>query len=109
MGEQFFDEIVDNFFEELGSGYRGAYKRGQLFWTPVFYNKEHLELWRPKNYDNTKTYASEFIQTSSTSDAFNRQIPLYAPKLEINEEFVVVTAKRRPVILIAPVPGRIDI
>jgi len=42
-------------------------------------------------------------------DAFNREIPLYAPRLEIDEEFVVVRAKRRPVILIAPRPEIINV
>ena len=109
MGEQFFDETVDSFFEEIGSGYRGAFERGQMFWTHVSYHKENLQFWRPKNYDETKTYASEFVITSSTRDAFSRQTPLYTPKLEIDEEFVVITAKRRPAILISPVPEKVEI
>lgn len=109
MGEQFFDEIVISFFEEVGSGYKGSFVRGQLFWTHICYHKEDLKYWRPKNYDETKTHASEFIITSSTKDAFNRRSPLYAPKLQINEEFPVMIAKRRPVILVSPVPERIEI
>jgi len=109
MGEQFFDEIVVSFFEEVGEGYRGSFGRGQLFWTHVFYHQEDLKFWRPKNYDETKTYASEFIITASTKDAFNRQSPLYAPKLQINEEFPLMIAKRRPGILVSPVPERIEV
>ena len=109
MGEKFFDEIVDSFFEEVGEVYRWAFERGQLFWTHILYHQEDLKFWRPKNYDETKTYASEFVISSSTKDAFNRQSPLYAPKLEINEEFPVIIAKRRPVILISPVPKRIEV
>lgn len=109
MGEKFFDEIVDSFFEKVGEGFGGAFERGQLFWTHIFYHQEDLRFWRPKDYDETRTYASEFILTTATKDAFNRQTPLYAPKLQINEEFPVVIAKRRPVILILPVPERIEI
>lgn len=64
MGEQFFDEIVVSFFEEVGEDYRGSFERGQLFWTNVFYHQEDLKFWRPNNYDKTNTYASEFIITS---------------------------------------------
>ena len=80
MGEKFFDEIVDSFFEKVGEGFGGAFERGQLFWTHIFYHQEDLRFWRPKDYDETRTYASEFILTTATKDAFNRQTPLYAPK-----------------------------
>jgi hypothetical protein len=36
------------------------------------------------------------------ADAFSRAIPLASPKLETNEEFLVVRAKVRPAILIMP-------
>lgn len=35
-------------------------------------------------------------------DAFRRSIPLASPKLETNEEFLVVRAKVRPVVLVMP-------
>ena len=108
MGEEFFDEIVENFFEEIGSNFRSTFCRGQIFWTHAFFSEENIAFWRPKNYDETKTSATEFIITRSTEDAFKRRIPLYSPKLEIDEEFIVVTAKKRPVILISPVPARIE-
>jgi hypothetical protein len=39
---------------------------------------------------------------TAPSDAFRRGLPLHAPKLETNEEFIAVRAKVRPVILIQP-------
>jgi hypothetical protein len=39
---------------------------------------------------------------AAPQDAFRRTIPLHVPKLETNEEFLVVRAKRRPVILVQP-------
>jgi hypothetical protein len=49
------------------------------------------------------------VISPSPNDAFNRNTPLYSPKLEINEEFPIIRSKKRPVILIAPVPEKIDI
>jgi hypothetical protein len=44
--------------------------------------------------------ASQFRITTAGQDAFKRTLPLHVPRLETNEEFVVVRAKVRPVILI---------
>jgi len=38
------------------------------------------------------------------ADAFGHAMPLHTPKLETNEEFVVVRSKRRPVIVVCPPP-----
>lgn len=107
-GEEFFDEIIDDFYVEIGFGFRSSFRRGQIFWTHVYYGSENLEFWRPKDFDETKTYASEFTISSSKKDTFNRSTPLYTPRLEIDEEFVVIRAKRRPVVLITPTPEEID-
>jgi len=100
--EKFFDECIDAFYKDVGPDFRNRFMRGQLFWTHVYYAYENLELWRPKDLDETKTYSAEFVITSSKIDAFNRRTPLYTPRLEINEEFIVIRAKRRPVVLLAP-------
>lgn len=54
----------------------------------------------PDTAEPTKTIASQFRITAAGQDAFKRNLPLHAPKLETNEEFIVVRAKIRPVILI---------
>ena len=60
------------------------------------------ELWRPVEdlTERTKTAATQFRITAAGQDAFKRSLPLHSPKLETNEEFVVVRAKIRPVVLI---------
>jgi hypothetical protein len=65
---------------------------------------ENLELWRPipDPSEPTKTIASKFQIVPAGKDAFRRGLPLHAPKLETNEEFIVVRAKERPVVLIQP-------
>lgn len=75
-----------------------------MFWTHAYYPHENLELWRPvlDPSDPTKTIASTFRICPAGKDAFKRTLPLHAPKLETNEEFLVIRAKRRPVILVQP-------
>lgn len=110
MSDTFIDEIFNPFYSNIDAAYLSTFIRGQVFWTHYSYTNENLEFWRPREYDSeTKTSASSFIIDTSTSDAFRRKTPLVAPKLEIDEEFVVTRAKRRPVILISPPPEKIDI
>jgi hypothetical protein len=53
----------------------------------------------PSTDEPTKTLAREFQLQAAGKDAFRRAYPLHVPKLETNEEFIVIRAKRRPVIL----------
>lgn len=53
----------------------------------------------PSTDEPTKTLAREFQLQAAGKDAFRRACPLHVPKLETNEEFIVIRAKRRPVIL----------
>ncbi len=101
----FIDEWFGNaFYKKLPLGYHNDanFCFGQIFWTHAYYPHENLELWRPVPdlAEPTKTIASQFRITAAGQDAFKRTLPLHAPKLETNEEFIVVRAKVRPVILI---------
>lgn len=109
MEKSYLDENLTSFYRQVGDNYRTAFIRGQFFWTHVLYLQENLEFWRPINYDETQTSASNFSITSSTHDAFNRRAPLYEPPLEINEEFLVVKAKRRPIVLLSPIAEEIKV
>ena len=94
----------DVFFKQLPLGHHQHFSFGQIFRTHAYYPHENLELWRPVPDPNepTKTVASHFQKQAAGQDAFRRNLPLAAPKLETNEEFVVVRAKRRPVVLVMP-------
>lgn len=103
----FIDEWFEkNFYQDLPLGYRSPtnFRFGQVFQTHAYYPHENLQLWRPvpEPGEPTKTIASRFQLIAAPSDAFRRSLPLHAPKLETNEEFIVVRAKERPVILIQP-------
>lgn len=101
----FIDEYFsDSFYQKLGLNYsrHEAFCFGQLFWTHAYYPHENLEVWRPipDPSEPTKTIATAFRIESSTSDRFKRSLPLGAPPLKTNEEFLVIRAKVRPVVLI---------
>jgi hypothetical protein len=101
----FIDEwFPDDFFQKLPLGYHTHECFGQFFWTHAYYPHENLELWRPVTDPNepTKTIASTFQIVAAGQDAFHRGIPLAVPKLETNEEFLVIRAKRRPVVIVQP-------
>src|SRR5262245_10808843 len=99
----FIDEwFPDNFYKTLPLDHQRVFRFGQIFHTHAYYPHENLELWRPvfDPKEPTKTFASEFQIRSAGKDAFKRAIPLSAPKLETNEEFIVIRAKLRPVVLL---------
>jgi len=101
----FIDEwFGDDFYRKLPLGYHSHFSCGQFFWTHAYYPHENLELWRPVPDPNepTKTMASTFQIVPAGQDAFRRSIPLAIPKLETNEEFLVIRAKWRPVMLLQP-------
>ena len=99
----FIDEwFPNNFYKQLPLGYHAHPSFGQFFWTHAYYAHENLELWRPVSdpSEPTKTVASSFQIVAAPKDAFQRGIPLAAPRLETNEEFIVIRAKWRPVLLL---------
>ena len=99
----FIDEWFEkDYFRELALDYRNNFVFGQIFCTHAYYPHENLEFWRPVPSlgEPTRTIASHFQLQAAGKDAFNRAYPLHAPKLETNEEFIVIRAKKRPVILL---------
>ncbi len=99
----FLDELFPVCFQEIGSDYRRSFICGQLYRACCLYTDEHRQLWRPAQFEIPETSASLFTITSICSDAYNRSVPLHTPALDVNEEFPVVRAKKRPVILFPPV------
>lgn len=105
MPEIFIDDLVAPYYEVLGLGYHKAPVRGQIGWVPILYTHEHREIWRPQSTDQTGTIATSFIITTAGQDAHRRTTPLSSPRLTTREEFPVVRAKIRPVIVLTlPMP-----
>jgi hypothetical protein len=102
----FIDEWFEpsEYYADLPVGFHQAenFRFGQICWTHAYYSHENLEFWRPQfdPGEPTRTIASKFNIAPKGADAFSRAYPLHAPKLEIDEEFIVLRAKRRPVILL---------
>lgn len=108
----FIDEwFKDDFYKKLPLGFHAQFSFGQLFRTHAYYPHENLELWRPifDPSEPTKTMASQFHIEAAGKDAFRRGVPLASPKLETNEEFLVVRAKMRPIVLVMPEPSPLGV
>jgi hypothetical protein len=106
----FFDELIgpENFYQKLGTDFRSTLRVGQLCRTAILYCYENREVWRPDRYDRTHTRIDAFKIGAAGGDAFRRSDPLVIPALETNEEFPVVRAKRRPVVILRPAPPGIE-
>jgi len=105
----FLDDLIETFYEPIGPDFRHSYARGQIFNIHMGYTREDINLWRPTGLDSSKTTVNSFKIEPAGGDAFRRSMPLYIPPLETNEEFIVVKAKKRPVILLNPAPPKLEI
>lgn len=101
----FIDEVVtDAFYEQLPSAKVSTYSFGHIYKTHAYYSHENVEFWRPviDPSEPTQTIARTFRIEGRGGNAFRHNHPLSAPKLLSNEEFIVVKAKIRPVVLLIP-------
>lgn len=93
-------DLVTTLYDKLGTNFKSQKVVGQLCDTPILYCYEHSQIWRPCSTDATGTQAWRFEIVAAGADAYDRELPLKTPTLSIREEFPVVRAKLRPVILI---------
>src|ERR1700733_8563163 len=108
----FVDEVFEkDFYKEQGAKDPPQFSFGQIFTTPAYYPHEQMQIWRPAPdpTEPTKTYAEEFVIMPKVGNAFKRDLPLGAPPLKANEEFLVIRAKIRPVVVIRPELPPLDI
>jgi hypothetical protein len=96
----FLRELVSAMYADIGLTYRSQRVAGQICVTPVLYSYENRRIWRPCETDETGTQASRFRIVSEGADAYNRSSPLKSPDLSVREEFPVIKAKRRPVLIV---------
>lgn len=104
----FFDEVFTPFWQSGAPRALESYVFGQFFWTHSYYPHQLLEVWRPENLDQRLHTARDFNPKSGLPDLFNKQVPYSNPHLLHNEEFLVVRAKKRPVMLIQPPDGALS-
>ena len=97
-------ELISPFYVKLGTDYRSKLVVGQICFTSVLYCYENREVWRPISLDTSGTFASAF-----KIDAYKSARILHSPKLEAYEEFPVVRAKQRPVIVLVPQQSQVDL
>lgn len=94
---------------KLGADFHSNLIVGQICETTVLYCYENREIWRPINLDTSGTYASFFKIEAQPGDAYKSSRILHSPKLEAYEEFPVLRAKHRPVIVLVPQQNQIPL
>jgi len=105
----FLDDLIEEPFEKLGVDFRANLRVGQICWAPVLYSYENSEIWRPSSLDASGTAATHFSVTPEPGNAYKEPKLLASPHLEAYEEFPVLRAKIRPVVLLVPCPKKINI
>ena len=94
----FIDEYFNSgYYKELPIEERSPVKFGRICWTHAYYPHEDLQFFRPvlDPDEPTRTMAVRYQIEAAGKDAFRRSLPLGKPKLETNEEFIVVRALRK--------------
>lgn len=102
-------ELIKPFYVKLGDEYRSKLVVGQICVASVLYTYEHREIWRPCALDSSGTSATVFKIESQPGDAYKSGLLLHTPRLEAYEEFPVVRAKRRPVLVLVPKQEEINL
>jgi hypothetical protein len=102
-------EYISPFYVKLGNDYASKLVIGQICVTSVLYSYENREIWRPVGLDASGTAATIFKIEAKPGDAYKSVFLLHSPKLEAYEEFPVLRAKRRPVIVLMPQQDQINL
>jgi hypothetical protein len=105
----FLDDLISEPFEKLGLDYCADLRPGQLCKAPILYAYENAQIWRPSSYDESGTAATNFSVIACPGDAYTKANILNSPRLEAYEEFPVLRAKFRPVIVVTPCPTDINL
>jgi hypothetical protein len=103
------DELIEDFYTKMGLDFRANMQPGQICTTPVLYSNENAEIWRPSRYDGSQTQAIDFHQIAKPGSAYKEARVIHTPRLNAYEEFPVIRAKCRPVILLALDPPAIAV
>jgi hypothetical protein len=104
----YLDELIGDFYQKLGTDFRVNLRPGQICKAPVLYSHENAEVWRPSRFDYSNTHATDFSIIAAPGSAYKQTSTIHSPRLEPYEEFPVIRAKVRPVVLIVPEARRSD-
>ena len=101
------DQLI-SLYSKRDLDFRANLQPGQVCWTPVCYSNENAEIWRPTQFDYSETQATHFQLVAKPSKAYQEARVIHSPTLEAYEEFPVIRAKQRPVIILALDPAPIS-
>jgi hypothetical protein len=96
-------ELVDEYYLSATHKEQSKYPRGHIYWCPCCYFSRRLSILYPRGsdpYDKMPTlFETKEIDPRKFNDPPHK--PLRRPRLEAEEEFVVLRAKKRPVIVLS--------
>lgn len=95
----FVEELLTAYYEKKITA---EYEFGDLYFTETYFPHENAEFFRPIAFQDNKTATHATRFQIQTSKPFQHSHPLADPPLRIGEEFIVVRAKVRPVVLLQP-------
>jgi hypothetical protein len=92
-------DLIGGYYEKKVSS---GHDFGDIYFTEAYYAHQNVEFFRPVSFEDNKTATHAKHFRIQTDKPFQHGIPLHTPRLETDEEFLVVRAKIRPVVLLQP-------
>jgi hypothetical protein len=102
-------DYISELYVKLGLDYRANLRAGQICQTPVCYTHENAEIWRPIAFDSSQTNATAFAVIAKPGNTYKEARVIHKPQLSAYEEFPVVKAKTRPVVILSIPPGAVGL
>ncbi len=103
MAEDDLSSLIGKYYRKSIPDEQHKFERGQIYYCPIFYSQEKIDLLDLKYVDPADKNPPIFEIRSANKDAFSDRLhkPLVKPRLNIDEEIVAVKAKRRKVIVLS--------
>ncbi|MGB9300663.1 MAG: hypothetical protein WCD51_08735 [Anaerolineae bacterium] len=96
-------DLIDKYYVGATNKQQDQYPRGHIYWCPCCYFDEETTILRPRGTDPYGKKPPLFETQKVDPRRFNDPVhpPVLRPKLEADEEFLVLRAKNRPVIVLS--------
>jgi len=97
------EELISRYYESATTQEQNRYERGQIYWAPSLFIERELKVLYPRGEPPWGTEPTLWEIRPEDDSTFQHQ-PLRRPELRADEAFVVLKAKRRPVIIMSSHP-----
>lgn len=97
------EELISRYYESATTQEQNGYERGQIYWAPSLFIEHELKAFYPRGQPPWGTEPTLWEIRREDDSTFEHP-PLRRPELRADEAFVVLKAKRRPVIIMSSHP-----